>query len=93
MNWLEISLTVLVVIWSAIFLLLAAGLLMIFWKVKKGIDKINQILQDTKSITGNLANPLSKAFMGAGFIKDAIDSVIKFTRKSPPKKVRIVKGK
>lgn len=93
MNGLEVALIILVVIWSLIFFIIAVALIVLFWQFKKGIDKINRILENTENITQNIANPISKVMTGASFIKEAFDTVVKFRKKSPPKKVRLIKGK
>ncbi len=73
MNGLEIVLIILVLTWSAIFLIIAIFLAVFFFQVKKGMDKINSILD-------NISIPLSKAVTGAEYLKDAIGSVIKIRR-------------
>lgn len=74
MNGLEIALIILVVTWSVIFLIIAIGTIVIFLGVKKGIDKINSILD-------NIADPLSKAITGAVYLKEAFNSVVKIKKK------------
>lgn len=74
MNNFEILLLILVVIWSLILLISSVSLILLFLKVKKGIDRINIIIE-------NITNPISKAISGAVFIKDAIGSIVKVKKK------------
>lgn len=90
MSGLEIALIILVVIWSLIFLIIAIALIVLFWGVKKGIDKINNILENTQSITQNIASPLSKAVTGANLLKDVIGTFVKF-KKGKTKKLKVLK--
>ncbi len=57
MEVLEIVLIVLVIIWSIIFIIIAAALIMVFLAVKRAIAKANVILDKTEAIAGKVDFP------------------------------------
>jgi len=57
MEVLEIVLIVLVVIWSVIFLIIAAALIMVFLAVKRALVKANRILDKTEAVAGKVDFP------------------------------------
>lgn len=58
MTTLETSLVILVSVWSLIFIVIAVGLIIILYQVKKAIDKVNRILDTTESITQGVGGPV-----------------------------------
>ena len=60
----EIALVVLVSIWSLIFIIVAVGLIIVLYQVKKAIDKINKILQTAEDMTEGVGTPLKMAAEG-----------------------------
>jgi|CXWK01.1.fsa_nt_gi hypothetical protein len=57
MTVLEIALIILVAIWSIIFLIIGAALIMIFIAVKRAIGKANSILDKTEAVAGKVDLP------------------------------------
>lgn len=85
MTVLEIALIVLVVIWSVIFVIIAAALIMVFFAVKRAIKKANHILDKTEAVADKVDLPSKMitasiiAFMAKnsfGTIKKLVSSII-----------------
>lgn len=57
MSSLEIALVILVGVWSVIFIMIGVGLLLIFWAVKRAIDKANNILDRTEEVANKVDLP------------------------------------
>lgn len=60
----EIALIILVSIWSFIFVIVAVGLIIILYQVKKAIDKVNKIIQTAENVTEGVGTPLKMAAEG-----------------------------
>lgn len=57
MSGLEIALVILISVWSIIFIMIGVGLLLIFWAVKRAIDKANNILDRTEEVANKVDLP------------------------------------
>lgn len=57
MSGLETALVILVSIWTIIFVVIAAAILMLFFAVKRAMDKANKILDETEAIASKVDLP------------------------------------
>lgn len=57
----DTALVILVSIWSFIFIIIAIGLIIVLYQVKKAIDKINRILANAEDVTEGVSAPLKMA--------------------------------
>lgn len=57
MNILEIALTILVSVWTVIFLMIAIAGFLIYRSIKKGLDKVNKFLDTTEEIAESASIP------------------------------------
>jgi SNF family Na+-dependent transporter len=57
MNPLEVLLVILVSIWTVIFIVVAAAIVVVFLGVKKAIDKANKILEETEDVAKRVDLP------------------------------------
>jgi hypothetical protein len=57
----ETALIVLVIIWSIIFIVFGAAMILIMWGVRKALDKVNNILDDAEKISSGVSLPIRAA--------------------------------
>lgn len=77
MDVLQLVLVILVSVWTAIFVVVAVAVYLIFRSIKRSVDKVNNILDATEEIAEGAKIP-SKIAMAAvvGFLaKNSIDSI------------------
>lgn len=77
MTPLETALVILVSIWSIIFIIIAAALIIILSKVQSALNKINKILDTAENVTEGVGGPL----------KTVASSIFEFLRKRKKKKL------
>lgn len=61
MTPIETALIVLIIVWSIIFIIFGVAMFIILLGVKKGIDKINSILDDAHTLTSGVSRPIQAA--------------------------------
>lgn len=61
MTPIETALIILVIIWSIIFIVFGAAMIIILWGVKRALDKVNNILDDAEKISSGVTLPLRAA--------------------------------
>lgn len=70
MTPLESALVVLVLIWSLIFIIIAFALIIILIQVRRGLEKINKILDNAENVAENVSGPLKTvSSVVANFLK------------------------
>ncbi len=79
----ETALLILVSIWSLIFIVLAIGLIIILYQVKKAVDKVNRILANAEDVTEGVSAPLK---MAAATLKNWFGKSHKHQISAPKKK-------
>ncbi|MBI2022217.1 hypothetical protein HYS93_05070 [Candidatus Daviesbacteria bacterium] len=80
MNLLETALVVLVTVWTIVFIIIAIAVLLVFFSIKKGLDKANKILDETEDIAKRIDLP-SKVVIAsilAFMAKNSINTVKEF---------------
>lgn len=85
MNPLELLLIILVSLWTVIFMVVAAAILLVFLGVKRAVDKANKILDETEDVAKRVDLP-SKVVIAsiltflakntAGQVKDLISEFL-----------------
>lgn len=77
MSGLETALVILVSLWTIIFAIIAAAMLMIFFSIKRGLKKVNDIIDKTEAVADQVNLP-SKAVLLAimAFLsKNSVDGI------------------
>ncbi len=81
MSGLEVALIILVSVWTVIFIVVAIAVIVIFFAIKKTVDKFYKLLDETEKAAEEVQLPLKLAMAGvAGMVsKNAFEAIRKIT--------------